>query len=168
VDAAPSYTLQFFKYPDALHWRHEGHWLGEDEFGAWIGCRKGDVAQRGIEPARRISGHQVHLVPRDDWWVLTYAPYHPKATHWIDISTPATFEEGRVTTIDLDLDVVRTPEGLVLIDDEDEFAEHQVSLGYPPELIENAERATSEMYEALAEMREPMDAVARGWLDRVG
>ena len=161
------YTLQFFKYPDTPHWRHEGVWLGEDEFGVWLGCRIGNVAQRGDEPPRQISGNQVHLIPRNDWWVLTYAPHHPKATHWIDISTPATFEDDRATMVDLDLDVARTPDGRVVIDDEDEFAEHQVSLGYPPDLIENAERATQEMYEALIEMREPFDAVVRSWLSRV-
>ena len=167
MDPGRPYTLQFFKYPDTLHWRHEGHCLGEDEHGVWLGCRAGDVAQRGTEAVKYISGNQVHLIPRDEWWVLTYAPHHPKATHWIDISTLATFGEDRVTMVDLDLDVVRTPDGRVVIDDEDEFAEHQVTLGYPPELIENAERATREMLAALTEMREPFHEVARTWWERV-
>ena len=43
--------------------------------------------------------------------------------------------------VDLDLDVVVTREGHLYVDDEDEFAEHQVALGYPPEVIDLARRA---------------------------
>ena len=37
--------------------------------------------------------------------------------------------------VDLDLDVVRGTDGPLVVDDEDEFAEHQVALGYPPEVV---------------------------------
>ena len=40
--------------------------------------------------------------------------------------------------VDLDLDVIRGTTGRVWVDDEDEFAEHRVSLGYPDEVIEQA------------------------------
>ena len=159
------YTLQFFKYPETPHWRHEGVWLGEDEHGVWLGATRGSIAQRGHEPAKRIRQNQVHLIPRDEWWVITHAPGHPWAAHWIDISTPATFEEDRVTMVDLDLDVVGRIDGSVIVEDEDEFAEHQVSLGYPLELIENAERATAEMVIALTERHEPFATVIHRWLE---
>jgi protein associated with RNAse G/E len=107
------------------------------------------------------------LIPRNDWWVFTYNPKHPWATHWIDTSTPATFEEHRVTTIDLDLDVVRGPDGTVWIEDEDEFAEHQVVFGYPPALISNAMRATKEMERALIDLREPFASAPASWLARL-
>ena len=42
--------------------------------------------------------------------------------------------------IDLDLDVLRVPSGRVWVDDEDEFAEHRLSFGYPPELVTPARR----------------------------
>lgn len=162
------YTLQFFKNPDIPHWRHEAEWLGEDEHGVWLGARAGSIHQRGSEPRRRILRHQVHLIPRNDWWVFTFNPKHPWATHWIDTSTPATFEEHRVTAVDLDLDVVRGPDGTVWVEDEDEFAEHQVSYGYTPDLIVNARQATREMRDALTALREPFDSVAATWLGRLG
>lgn len=158
------YPLQFFKYPDTPHWRHEAVWLGEDDHGVWLGASKGSVVQRGLEPARRIRQHQVHLVPRDDWWVLTYAPGHRRAAHWIDISTPAEFEEHRVTAVDLDLDIVGMADGAVFVEDEDEFAEHQELLGYPLRLIRNAERAAAEMVIALSGRREPFGATADRWM----
>ena len=46
---------------------------------------------------------------------------------------------------DLDLDVVRELDGRVWVDDEDEFAEHQVSFGYPPEVIDAARASTDRL-----------------------
>ena len=46
-----------------------------------------------------------------------------------------------MTAVDLDLDVVRRTDGTVYVDDEDEFAEHRVSFGYPPEVVELAEES---------------------------
>lgn len=160
-------VLQFFKYPTTLHWRHDAVLLGEDDFGVWLGARAGSVVQLGVEPARTVRNPQVHLVPRNDWWVFTYNPRHPKATHWADVSSPATFESSRVTAVDLDLDVFRTPSGEVSVDDEDEFALHQVELAYPAELIENARAATDALVEAFHGPAEPFHDVARSWLELV-
>ena len=47
--------------------------------------------------------------------------------------------------VDLDLDVVEGLDREVWVDDEDEFAEHRVELGYPREVVDLAagDRATS-------------------------
>ncbi len=50
------------------------------------------------------------------------------------------------------------------IEDEDEFVDHQVLYGYSPFLIDNADRATQDMRQALTELCEPFDSVAAGWL----
>ena len=49
----------------------------------------------------------------------------------------------QVEMVDLDLDVVRGFDGSAQILDEDEFAEHQVRYGYPPEVTGHAERAAA-------------------------
>ena len=49
------------------------------------------------------------------------------------------WDGGLVTAVDLDLDVIRRFDGTWYVDDEDEFAEHQVSYGYPPELVASRE-----------------------------
>ena len=54
------------------------------------------------------------------------------------MTTRPVLEEGTVTAVNLDLDVVRYFDGRVEVLDEDEFAEHQVQLGYPAELITQA------------------------------
>ena len=164
VEVGARYPLQFWKYPETPHWRHDAVVLGEDEFGLWLGAYQGWEAQKGAEPAKAISGDQLHLIPHDDWYVYTYSPTHPQALHWIDTSTPATFEKHRVTAVDLDLDVIRSPDGLVWIEDHDEFELHQVELAYPAEFITKAEAATERLYRHLVELREPFRSVADRWL----
>lgn len=70
--------------------------------------------------------------------------------------------------IDLDLDVVVTQDGTVDVDDEDEFAVHQVEFGYSEEMIRRAERETRRIVAELEGRREPFFAVAGSWLARLG
>jgi hypothetical protein len=67
--------------------------------------------------------------------------------------------------VDLDLDVIRYRNGKVLLDDEDEFAEHQVTLGYPEDVIEKALATAKWLMDAVEQRREPFGAAGRPWLD---
>ncbi len=66
--------------------------------------------------------------------------------------------------VDLDLDVVLTREGHLFVDDEDEFAEHQVELGYPAEVVALAERWRDLVLAAVAAGDEPFATVGHEWL----
>jgi len=71
-----------------------------------------------------------------------------RASHYscyVDITTPPRMSEGLIELVDLDLDVALTWEGEMVVLDEDEFAEHSVSLGYPPSVIDHALRACEEV-----------------------
>jgi protein associated with RNAse G/E len=50
-----------------------------------------------------------------------------------------------VDWIDLDLDLIQLQTGDVSIDDEDEFLEHQVSMGYPQWLIEASQSGLNKL-----------------------
>ena len=54
---------------------------------------------------------------------------------YVNVTTRPALDQGTVSAVNLDLDVVRWRDGRVEVLDEDEFAEHQVLLGYPAELI---------------------------------
>lgn len=76
---------------------------------------------------------------------------------------------GVIDAVDVDLDVVRwRVDQRVEVLDEDEFAEHQVVMSYPPALID-ATRATTEwLVEAMNTRAEPFGDVGDGWLARLG
>jgi protein associated with RNAse G/E len=66
--------------------------------------------------------------------------------------------------IDLDLDVVRGQDGLVAVQDEDEFLVHQARYGYSSEMILRAEQETRLVVSMLESGVEPFFEVAAGWL----
>ncbi len=54
------------------------------------------------------------------------------------------------------------------VDDEDEFAEHRVQLGYPDDVIKAALAATERVRADVIAARAPFDGAADAWLARVG
>ena len=73
---------------------------------------------------------------------------------------------SQVTAMDLDLDVVRCWDGRVAVLDEDEFAEHQVQLGYPAELIDQARVTCDWLVSTVAARAEPFGQASAAWLAR--
>jgi protein associated with RNAse G/E len=161
-------TIQYFKYPDQLHWRHDTTRLGADEFGVWLGIPAAATVQRGHEPAMAIGRDAVQLITPDRWWSLIYNGDADDFEVYVDIATPPVWEaDDRVTMFDLDLDVVRHQDGTVQVLDEDEFLDHQVRFAYPERLIAAARASTAEVVLALKGNREPFATVAASWLARL-
>jgi hypothetical protein len=91
---------------------------------------------------------------------------------YVDITTPPRWtrrDDGvtEVTAVDLDLDVVQTWTGEVTVEDEDEFAERQVALGYPAEVIAHAQRWRDQLLRMHEDGIAPFDGREAGWLDAV-
>jgi protein associated with RNAse G/E len=55
----------------------------------------------------------------------------------------------------------------VWVDDEDEFAEHQVTLGYPEDVIVTAKASCTEVLAAVMARDEPFSGVHREWIARL-
>lgn len=158
-------SLQFFKYPNVAHWRHENLVvLGEDEHGLWLGCEPGSEQQKGSGPITTTQQPWVFCSVPDAWWSLVFNGEH-RITHFLDIITPPTIKGDRIEMIDLDLDVVRKATGEVYVDDEDEFLVHQKLYGYPPWMIDKARTTTAELAIALEDHREPFNRVCQTWFD---
>jgi uncharacterized protein len=161
--------LVFTKYDGSLHWHHAAQYLGEDEHGIWLGSRAGSMAQRGSEPPIRFEAAFVQLVPADQWWIAAFNDPPAWSEVYCDISTPPQWRgPDEVTMVDLDLDVVRLrADRSVFVDDEDEFAEHQVRFGYPPDVIARAEQSAAWLLAAVSAGVEPFGSAAEKWLDKV-
>ena len=84
---------------------------------------------------------------------------------YVDVTVPPVWSGNELVACDLDLDIVRWATGEVFVDDEDEFAEHQVSLGYPPEVIEAARASTDRLLGLITTGHPPYDGSALPWFD---
>jgi predicted RNA-binding protein associated with RNAse of E/G family len=107
------------------------------------------------------------LLPATGNWVASFNA-SGKYELYIDVTGPVTVEGNTVRADDLDLDVVRLPTGEVRLLDEDEFAAHQLSYGYPPAVIAQARATADWLMRAVTAGIEPFATVGAGWLRKVG
>lgn len=168
-DVTRPVTVQFFKNPDIIHWGFEGVRLGEDEWGDWVALPAGSRRWKGPDEKGRTSSHAVLCAPRGEWWHLHYDGNSAREwSHFVDIVTPPVWvSPNRYEMIDLDLDVAVTVDGEVVVEDEDEFAIHQVKYGYTDEMIAAACETTRNTADRLKRREEPFFEVATGWLAQV-
>ena len=157
------------KWGHRPHWTYDAHWLGADAHGAWIGIPAGTPMSR---PGAALVARnpQVVLLPPEGapvehrGWVATF---HGQPREWVevyvDITTPPTWDDATLRCIDLDLDVIRRVDGSVFVDDEDEFAEHRVSLEYPEEVAAAAELSCARIRADVAAGRPPYDGSHDRW-----
>jgi len=159
----------YTKYDGSLHWHRIMQHLGEDEHGIWLGARPGSTMQRGDESPIVMEAAFVQLIPDGAWWTATFRGEPSNAEIYCDICTPPRWPDpAEVTMVDLDLDVLRLrSDQRVLLDDEDEFAEHQIRYRYPADVISNAEAAAAWLLDAVSAKAEPFGAAYRRWLDTV-
>lgn len=158
------------KWDGSPHWQTEMAFLGEDEHGLWLGSPAGNTVSR---PGRQFVGLAAcaKLIPHDGWFVAHFNGPESHLSVYTDIATPAVLgrdDDGwTLGAVDLDLDVVVTADGELRLDDEDEFAEHQVRYGYPPDVIATAEATAAELLAAIRAGAEPWVRVGHGWLARI-
>lgn len=94
------------------------------------------------------------------WWDRWYNVYQaPKGAYtllyYIHIATPPRWDRGKLTYVDLDLDVIMGADGTVQLVDEDEFALGIEQYGYPDHVIKKAEAAAHEVQLLLAQSPRP-------------
>ncbi len=152
------------KWGGRPHWEFDGLFLGGDRHGAWVGFRAGTRFAR--PDADFVADHDhVTLVPADGDFLATFWPDGGRVEVYVDVTGPSSWDESVLRAVDLDLDVVRFPGGRVEVDDEDEFAQHRVALGYPPELVAAAEATCAAVLAGVRRGEPPFDAATpAAWL----
>ncbi|WP_345751501.1 DUF402 domain-containing protein [Microbacterium rhizophilus] len=166
---APGTPLDFRwrKWDGSPHWEHECVYLGSDEWGDWVGQR---IGSHSFRPGREVTlrSPSVMMLPagRQDH-VLTFNGSPELTRVYIDVAWDVRWPEGGLpTAIDMDLDVVRRLDGRgVYIDDEDEWQEHRVLYGYPPDVVEALEATARDLERRVRALEPPFDeATADRWL----
>lgn len=160
--------FQFGKFNGDEHWGFPCEILGRDSHGLWLGGRREDVATRGKETFKGWDNY-VLLIPDEEWWVARFFDNASgkSVAIYVDITTPTTVNQGEAFTLDLDLDVIKRANGTVEIDDEDEFATHQVQMSYPPRVVIAAREAADTVKQLVESGAAPFDGSHEKWLKKL-
>ncbi|MGH3704680.1 MAG: DUF402 domain-containing protein [Agromyces sp.] len=156
------------KWEQLPHWEFDGLWLGADEHGDWVGFPSGTPYAR---PGHAFTStwESVTLFPRSGW-AATFNAGHPRGVGiYVDLTMVPEWRADAsgwtLDYIDLDLDVVERAGAPAFIADEDEFAEHTVRFGYPPEVIARVRADTATLLDAVQRREPPFDGpTAARWL----
>jgi uncharacterized protein len=152
------------KWGDRPHWEFSATFLGSDDHGEWIGIPASTLMTRpGASFVPPVDS--VVLVPKvGDWLATFYAPGF-RVLVYVDVTTPPYWREDALCAVDLDLDVVRGDSGQVRVEDEDEFAEHRVALGYPDDVVMAASATCARVRAMVDGQTPPFDAATPArWL----
>ena len=174
VEFAAAVDVSMTKWGHRPHWTYSARYLGTDDHGEWLGVPAGTAMSRpGATYTAPVD--QVCLVPTPHdpatgGWFATFhrwsaagsgpGPRTVPIEVYVDISTPPRWDGTTVRAVDLDLDVVRGRSGRVWIDDEDEFAEHRVTLAYPDAVVALALASCRAVQAAATARRAPFDGTA--------
>lgn len=126
------------------------------------------MSRPGIDVA--LDNDSVLLVPRQQPYTAMFkqcsqdAPLGNPAVLYVDITTVPECTETSISMVDLDLDVLRLLDGSVVVEDEDEFADHQVIYGYPKDIVALAEVSLQRVLADVRAGAEPFDKAAEAWL----
>jgi protein associated with RNAse G/E len=153
------------KYDGSLHYRFpRGVVLAEPNLlmlyappGVEVDCYRGP----GI-----TKYHSLGLYWSDRFYnleVIWSSDWRPRM-HYVNLATPASWHDGTVRCVDLDLDVIwRADTGEVILDDEDEFALHQVRFGYPADLIRQVWHDSEDVRSMIDRRVYPFDGSLHAW-----
>jgi len=165
-----SIRLVMSKWGNRPHWEFDGVFLGSDAHGDWIGIPRGTHMSRpGAVYVAPVD--QLGLVPgpgpdAERGFLAAFHADGGPVSVYVDMTTPPVWNGATVHAVDLDLDVVRGVTGRVWVDDEDEFAEHRVALGYPDEIVTLASASCDRIEALVREGVPPFDAeTPRRWFD---
>jgi len=146
------------KWPDSPHWEHDAVVLGEDAHGTWLGAPAGTRHSRP-RAAYDSDAAMLRLLRAGEPWIASFYRRGGRAHFdvYVDITTVPVWEGDVVTAVDLDLDVVRGWAGRSWVDDEDEFADHRVRLGYPDHVVRLALASCDTVLAAVRREEPPYD-----------
>ena len=158
--------MRFTKWGGKLHWHYLVVPLGRDGHGWWYGGPEGTFFQRGDEAPILRPHDYVMLVPEAGEWIATWHAASDTELY-VDVTSRPVRNGGVIEAVDLDLDVIRKRDGRVLLVDEDEFAEHQVRYGYPPDVITAAQESADWLMDAVGSRGGAFGGAHERWLAMV-
>lgn len=106
----------------------------------------------------------IEFFPFEEWFTVSVEKTDSnQLKYYCNIAMPSVFTNGVCSFIDLDLDIIKNPEGDWTLIDEDEFVVNSKRYNYPKELINRAEEEAKKLKERIYNSKFPFD----GWIEEL-
>lgn len=154
-----------FKWPRRPTGVTVARWLGEDNFGRWLGVARGepwwtvDRSRSGV-----FEQSLVKLVPSHTFWTVCFHPVDPVVD--VDIVLPVQWIDDVLEEVDLELDILRFTNGSVHVRDQDKFDQVRTTWAMPAEMVAQAVATCDQVRGLVEQGAEPFGSVGRMWLTR--
>jgi hypothetical protein len=161
----PTIEIRNFKWPRRLTSSAVAQFLGEDEFGRWIGVAKdspwwpADRSRSGV-----FERSFVKVVPSGNYWMACFNLADPVVD--VDIVLPVQWVDGALEEVDLELDVFGFADGSVQVRDREVFTHVRNDWAMPDSVAHQAEETCERIREMVVHQTEPFGEVGRSWLER--
>ena len=158
-------NIHSIKYNGAKHWRFAAVVVD-----AAASCLHTYTAPGGVADTYRGAvtshTHDLRLFWRDRPWnlVLKWRPDWSFQEYYVNIASPATWDDQTVVWTDLDLDLI-LDDGAAepRLDDEDEFRRNSKAWGYPAELVTECWSTVRDVSEMMRRHQHPFDGSLTSW-----
>lgn len=157
VQVGDSFDIVSYKYDGHMHRMWQGNVLIYHDDSRIVCGNAYVIVTEADGSTWRTKEGAICFFDRHEWFNVI-AMFRDDGIHYYtNISTPARWEQGRLTYIDLELDVRLLPDGRLEILDEDEFREMREVFGYPLKVVTRARESLSRVIQLIQNGRYPFD-----------
>ena len=152
--------LEFRKWDDRLHYHWDASVLETHTDRVLVGMKAGTVFHHVTRGHEIALPHDGELAFWDGRWFSGGPDFAPDTRrvleYYFNVGTPPEFTSGRITVIDLELDLKARPDLTLEEFDRDEFVEAKASFGYPAWLERRVRAAALEVRELVGRQEWPI------------
>jgi len=137
--------------------------LGEDDFGRWLGVTKGSSWWTADRSNAGVFTHSfVKLVPNNTFWSACFHPIGLAVD--VDIILPVHWSGNILEEVDLELDILRSHDGDVWVRDQDTFERIRTEWAMPNEIVVEAQDTCNHIRSLVEQATEPFGNIGLLWL----
>jgi protein associated with RNAse G/E len=153
------------KFNGSKHYRFESFVVSEsaDEIRVYNGP---GVALDSYRGQLTSISHNLRIYWPDRFWNLSirWRPDWSLEDYYVNIATPAKWTSEQIDWVDLDLDLILSPDSPEpLLDDQDEFERHAVKWKYPADLVQTCWATVEHVRHVMRRRESPFDDTIARW-----
>lgn len=148
--------VQAYKHDGALHRQWSPAYLVEENDSYWALASKASSVTESDGRRWMTKEKAIFLLFKKKWMnVICMFKEGEGICYYVNIATPTILDKGYLKYIDYDLDVKLYPNHFEKVLDENEFARHIQTYGYPEDLTAAIKKSAREVKEMIAEKAFP-------------